>query len=136
MLGPSGGGHETVLVAEDEPAVRAILARALREYGYSVLEARDGAQALELAQHAPAPPDIVIADVVMPGMAGKPLAEEVERRWPGTPVLFTSGYTGADAVSRGLLEEGREFLQKPIEPDTLAQHVRRILDIRKTERGR
>jgi PAS domain S-box-containing protein len=134
--GLSGGGHETVLLAEDEPAVRAILARALREYGYTVLEARDGAHALDLAQRAPAPPDIVIADVVMPGMAGKPLAKEVERRWPGTPVLFTSGYIGADAVSRGLLEEGREFLQKPIEPDTLAQHVRRILDARRVEIGR
>jgi two-component system, cell cycle sensor histidine kinase and response regulator CckA len=134
--GLSGGGHETVLVAEDEPAVRAILARALREYGYSVLEARDGVHALELSQCAPAPPDIVIADVVMPGMAGKPLAEEVERRWPGTPVLFTSGFIGADAVSRGLLEEGREFLQKPLEPDVLAQHVRRILDARRAESGR
>ena len=134
--GLSGGGHETVLVAEDEPAVRAILARALREYGYSVLEARDGVHALELSQCAPAPPDIVIADVVMPGMAGKPLAEEVERRWPGTPVLFTSGYTGADAVSRGMLREGLDLLQKPIEPDVLAQHVRRILDARRAESGR
>jgi CheY-like chemotaxis protein len=108
--------------------VRAILARALRDYGYSVLEARDGAHALELAQRSPGPPDIVIADVVMPGMAGRPLADEVERRWPGTPVIFTSGYIGADAVSRGLLEEGREFLQKPIEPDILVQHIRRMLD--------
>jgi two-component system cell cycle sensor histidine kinase/response regulator CckA len=89
-----------------------------------------------VAQRAPAPPDMVIADVVMPGMAGKPLADEVERRWPGTPVLFTSGYTGADAVSRGLLREGRDFLQKPIEPDALAQHVRRILDARRAEIGR
>ncbi len=134
--GLRGGGHETVLVAEDEPAVRAILARGLREYGYAVLEARDGMQALELAQRAPAPPDIVIADVVMPGMAGRQLAEEVERRWPGTPVIFISGYIGADAVSRGLLEEGREFLQKPIEPDLLVQHVRKILDARRAEIGR
>ena len=134
--GLSGGGHETLLVAEDEPAVRAILARTLREYGYTVLEARDGAQALEVAEQAPGPPDMVIADVVMPGMAGKPLADEVERRWPGTPVLFTSGYTGADAVSRGILREDREFLQKPIEPDALAHHVRRILDARRAEIGR
>ena len=131
----AAGGHETVLVAEDEPAVRAILARALREYGYTVLEARDGDHALALAQSSPAPPDLVIADVVMPGMAGKPLAEEVERRWPGTPVVFTSGYTGADAIGRGLLEEGREFLQKPIEPETLAQHVRRILNARGARTG-
>jgi two-component system cell cycle sensor histidine kinase/response regulator CckA len=135
--GLSGGGYETILVAEDEPAVRAILARALREYGYSLLEARDGAHALEVAERAPAPPDLVVADVVMPGMGGKPLAEEVERRWPGTPVLFTSGYTGADAVRRGLLDEGREFMQKPIEPEALAQHVRRMLDVcaRKTAPG-
>jgi two-component system, cell cycle sensor histidine kinase and response regulator CckA len=134
--GLPGEGHETVLVAEDEPAVRAIVARTLREYGYSVIEARDGVQALELAQGAPAPPDLVIADVVMPGMGGKPLAEEVERRWPGTPVLFTSGYTGADAVHRGLLDEGREFMQKPLEPDRLASRVRRILDTGKAEVGR
>jgi two-component system cell cycle sensor histidine kinase/response regulator CckA len=131
-----GRGHETVLIAEDEPAVRAILARALREYGYAVLEARDGAHALEVAERAPAPPDVVIADVVMPGMGGKPLAQEIERRWPGTPVLFTSGYPGTDAVRRGLLDEGREFMQKPLEPDALAQRVRRILDARKAEVGR
>ena len=132
----AGRGHETILVAEDEPAVRAILARALREYGYAVLEARDGSHALALAEGAPAPPDLVIADVVMPGMGGKPLAEAVERRWAGTPVLFTSGYTGADAVRRGLLDEGREFMQKPLEPEALAEQVRRILDDRKAELGR
>jgi PAS domain S-box-containing protein len=134
--GSAGGGEETVLVAEDEPAVRAIMARALRDYGYTVIEARDGAHALELAQGAPAPPDLVIADVVMPGMGGKPLAEAVDRRWPGTPVLFTSGYTGADAVHRGLLDEGREFMQKPLEPDALAARVRRILDAKRAEVGR
>jgi DNA-binding response OmpR family regulator len=112
------------------------MARALRDYGYTVIEARDGAHALELAQGAPAPPDLVIADVVMPGMGGKPLAEAVDRRWPGTPVLFTSGYTGADAVHRGLLDEGREFMQKPLEPDALAARVRRILDAKRAEVGR
>jgi two-component system cell cycle sensor histidine kinase/response regulator CckA len=116
--------------------VRAIVARALREYGYTVLEARDGAHALEVMERAPGPPDIVIADVVMPTMGGKPLAREVEHRWPGTPVLFTSGYTGADAVHRGLLDEGREFMQKPLEPDALAERVRRILDARRAEVGR
>ena len=132
----SGGGLESILIAEDEPAVRAILARALREYGYTVLEARDGAHALEVAERAPAPPDMVIADVVMPGMGGKPLAEAIERRWPAVPVLFTSGYTGADAVRRGLLDEGREFMQKPLEPELLARQVRRILDAGRAEVGR
>jgi two-component system cell cycle sensor histidine kinase/response regulator CckA len=118
-------------VAEDEPAVRAIIARSLREYGYSVIEARDGSHALELAEGAPAPPDLVIADVVMPGMGGKQLAESLERRWSGIPVLFISGYTGLDAVRRGLMDEGREFMQKPLEPDAVAKKARQILDARR-----
>jgi two-component system cell cycle sensor histidine kinase/response regulator CckA len=129
----SGGGTESVLVAEDEPAVRAILARLLREYGYTVLEARDGFHALELAEGAPAPPDLVIADVVMPGMGGKQLAEALEARWPGLPVLFISGYTGLDAIRRGLMDEGREFMQKPLEPDTVVRKVRQFLDARATD---
>jgi two-component system, cell cycle sensor histidine kinase and response regulator CckA len=129
----SGGGTESVLVAEDEPAVRAILARLLREHGYTVLEARDGFHALELAQGAPAPPDLVIADVVMPGMGGKQLGEALDSRWPGVPLLFISGYTGLDAIRRGLMDEGREFMQKPLEPDTVAKKVRQILDARRTD---
>ena len=130
-LSVPGGGTESILVAEDEPAVRAILARLLREYGYTVLEARDGAHALELAEGAPAPPDLVIADVVMPGMGAKQLAEALNTRWSGIPVLFMSGYTGLDAVRRGLMEDGWEFMQKPLEPDTVAKKVRQILDARR-----
>ena len=122
------GGRETVLVAEDDESVRDILARWLREYGYTVLEARDGAHALELAISAPTPPDLVIADVVMPGLPGKGLSTELHKRWPGLPVLFTSGYTSLDSVTRGLMTEGREFLQKPLEPDVLAAKVRAMLD--------
>jgi CheY-like chemotaxis protein len=126
----SGGGTESVLVAEDEPAVRAIIARSLREYGYNVVEARDGTHALHLAESAPAPPDLVIADVVMPGLGGKPLAVSLQARWPGIPVLFISGYPGLDAVRRGLMDEGAEFMQKPLEPEAVAKKVRQILDAR------
>ena len=126
--GDLGGGSETILVAEDEPSVRAIVARSLREYGYTVLDARDGAHALELAKEFGRAPDLLIADVVMPGMGGKQLAENLETLWPGTPVLFISGYTGVDAIDRRLLDEGREFLQKPLEPEALARRVRLILD--------
>jgi PAS domain S-box-containing protein len=122
------GGRETVLLAEDDDAVRDVLARSLREYGYAVLEARDGHQALELALAAPAPPDLVVADVVMPGLAGQGLSIELHKRWPGLPVLFTSGYTSLDSMTRGLLTEGRDFLQKPIEPEGLAAKVRAMLD--------
>jgi PAS domain S-box-containing protein len=130
-----GGGTETILVAEDEPAVRAILARTLREYGYSVLEARDGSHALELVEQAPGPPDLVIADVVMPGLSGKALADALEARWAGIPVLFTSGYPGVEAVRRGLMDDGRDFIQKPLEPEALAERVRLILDSRRGRSG-
>jgi PAS domain S-box-containing protein len=122
------GGQETVLVAEDDETVRRVLARSLREYGYTVLEARDGAEALEIALAAPAPPDAVIADVVMPRLSAQGLSTELHRRWPGLPVLFTSGYTSHDSVSRGLVEEEREFMQKPLEPEALAAKVRAMLD--------
>ena len=126
--GPGRGDGEVVLVVEDEPTVRSVIARALREYGYRVLEAGSGVEALEVASRQPAPAQLVIADVVMPGMNGGQLAARLRERWPGTPVLFTSGYTGSDAVSRGLLEQGREFIQKPLDPDDLARRVREILD--------
>jgi nitrogen-specific signal transduction histidine kinase/ActR/RegA family two-component response regulator len=125
---PFGGGTESVLVAEDEPAVRAIVARSLRAYGYTVLEARDGLHAIELAEAAATPPQLVITDIVMPGMGGKQLAAEIQERWPGVPILFTSGYTGMDAVRRGLLDEGTDFMQKPLEPETVAKRIRQILD--------
>jgi CheY-like chemotaxis protein len=121
------GGVELILVAEDDDAVRSILARSLRDYGYTVLEARDGAEALDVASKAAAPPSLVIADVVMPRLSGQHLSAELHKRWPDLPMLFISGYTNLDSVSRGLVEEGREFLQKPIEPEVLARKVRGML---------
>jgi PAS domain S-box-containing protein len=129
---PAQGGSEVVLLAEDEPTVRGILARTLRDYGYTVLEAGDGVEALELAQRHSSPPTLVIADVVMPGMGGRELAEKLAERWPGIPVLFTSGYTGLDVVSRGLLQEVRNFMQKPLEPDDLARRVRQMMDAKRS----
>ena len=79
-------------------------------------------------------PELVLADVVMPGMGGKQLAAALEERWPGIPMLFVSGYAGVDTVRRGLMEEGREFMQKPLEPEQLAVKVRQILDARRAAR--
>jgi two-component system, cell cycle sensor histidine kinase and response regulator CckA len=125
--GPAEGGKETVLIAEDDASVRGVLARTLRDYGYTVLEAADGSEALEVAGRDDVPPDLLIADVVMPRVSGRQLWRELTKRWPNLPVLFISGYTGYDAVSRGLLEEGREFLQKPLDPEELARRVRGLL---------
>ncbi len=129
--GPAEGGKEVVLIAEDDSSVRSVLARTLRNYGYTVLEAADGGEALEVAARESVRPDLLIADVVMPRINGRQLWRELTRRWPDLPVLFISGYTGYDAVSRGLLEEGREFLQKPLDPEALARKVRVIMNSRK-----
>jgi PAS domain S-box-containing protein len=131
--GPPGapeGGKEVILLAEDDSSVRGVLVRTLRDYGYIVLEAADGGEALEVAAQAGCEPDLLIADVVMPRINGRQLWRELVKRWPDLPVLFISGYTGFDAVSRGLLEEGRDFLQKPLDPEELARKVRTILTAR------
>ena len=127
---PAGRSEEVVLIAEDEPMVRSIMARTLRECGYTVLEAADGQEALELLETETRPVSLIVADVVMPDMGGQVMAARVAEQWPGVPVLFTSGYTGLDVVSRGLMEPGREFLQKPLAPETLARKVRDMVDAR------
>jgi PAS domain S-box-containing protein len=127
---PAGDSEEVVLVAEDEPMVRSIMARTLRECGYTVLEAANGQEAVQLLEAEIRPVSLIVADVVMPDMGGQEMAMRVAERHPDVPVLFTSGYTGLDVVSRGLLEPGRDFLQKPLEPETLARKVREMVDAR------
>jgi CheY-like chemotaxis protein len=113
---------DVVLVVEDDAAVRATAARALREAGFQVLEADSGPRALELLG-GEARPSLVLSDVVMPGMAGSELAARVAQLAPGTPVLFTSGYTDGEIVRRGLLEPGVAFLPKPFSPESLVRAV-------------
>jgi DNA-binding response OmpR family regulator len=115
-------------MAEDDELVRGVLARSLRDYGYTVLEARDGVEALDVVARHPAPPSLMIVDVVMPRLSGRQLSAELHRRWPELPVLFMSGYTDLDSVTRDLVEEGSEFLQKPIEIEALARKVRVMLE--------
>jgi two-component system, cell cycle sensor histidine kinase and response regulator CckA len=125
---PLARPNEVVLIAEDESMVRAVMARTLRECGYAVLEASDGREALEMLVAAQGKVSLVIADVVMPGLAGRELASRLSEGWPNVPVLFTSGYTGQDVVQRGLLEDGRDFIQKPIAPEPLIRKVREMVD--------
>ncbi len=131
---PTARGDETVLVAEDEEMVRGIMARTLRDCGYKVLEAPDGRVALEILKAEAGRVNLVIADVVMPDLGGRELAAQLAQSWPNLPVLFTSGYTGLDVVRRGLLDEGREFLQKPLAPEELARKVREMVDAQATKR--
>jgi CheY-like chemotaxis protein len=119
---------EAVLVVEDEPNVRMILARVLRERGYRVLEASHGRDALAIAGDPATRIDLIIADVVMPELGGRELAARLGERRPGVPILFTSGYTGHDVMERGLIERDWPFLAKPVAPDALARKVRELLD--------
>jgi len=122
------GGSETVLVVEDEPLVRALMVRALRSHGYRCLEAPNASEALRMLEQKQVDVDLVITDVVMPGMSGGGLGDRLALLRPELPVLYTSAYVDEDVIGRGLLEEGRPFLQKPCTPRELARKVREVLD--------
>jgi CheY-like chemotaxis protein len=124
----SPGRGELILVVEDDEGVRWMTRRILMDAGYQVLEAADGKSALELMARDGAAVQLVVTDVVMPGMGGRALADELVRLRPGIPVLFTSGYTDGEIVRRGLLEAGTAFVQKPFGPDTIVRSVRERLD--------
>jgi signal transduction histidine kinase/AmiR/NasT family two-component response regulator len=123
-------GEETILVVEDEPAVRRMTARSLAGQGYAIVEAENGAQALEVLQRLPGPVDLVLTDVVMPVLNGRELGEQLAARRPGLRILFMSGYTDDDVIRRGLLRPGSPFIQKPFLPGALARKVREVLDAR------
>jgi CheY-like chemotaxis protein/nitrogen-specific signal transduction histidine kinase len=121
------GSGETVLVVDDEAVVRAIMTRALRDAGYRVREASDGASALALVRDQPSPIHALVTDLAMPGMRGRELASALTEVMPGLPVLFVSGFAGDEVERRGLLEAGRPFLSKPFSPELLVERVREVL---------
>jgi CheY-like chemotaxis protein len=122
------GGSETVLLVEDEAALRNLAQEILRDQGYKVIAAGSGREALELAGSHKAPIDLLVTDVVMPGMDGRELADRLGPVHPETRCLFMSGYTDDAVVRRGVREEGMPFLQKPFTIDALALKVREVLD--------
>jgi two-component system, cell cycle sensor histidine kinase and response regulator CckA len=131
---PLSGGTESLLVVEDEDLVRALAVRALRSFGYTCHQARDADEALRLLHDPEVRVDLVITDVVMPGLSGRDLGERLAREHPDIPVVYTSGFTDEDVIRRGMLEEGRPFLQKPFTPHELARAVREALDARSARR--
>ena len=124
-------GTETILVAEDEDAVRELIARVLRRSGYTVLEAGNAREAMPLGEHYDGAVDLLITDVVMPGMSGPELAQCLQPIRPNMPVLFLSGYTAEAMAPHGMLNGQAELLTKPFAPVALTRTVRRILDERK-----
>ncbi|MGC8874422.1 MAG: PAS domain S-box protein [Chloroflexia bacterium] len=121
-------GSETVLVVEDNEMVRTLACRVLREQGYTVLEAKESAQALELARKYGGYIHLLLTDVVMPQMSGRLLSETLQQTYPGMQTLYMSGYTDNVVVQHGILEPGVAFIQKPFTPRDLARKVREVLD--------
>jgi CheY-like chemotaxis protein len=125
---PIRGGNETVLLAEDSAAVRVAAKQILERFGYTVLEAPSGRDALAFASKKQSRIDLLLTDVVMPEMSGRVLAEHFLALRPDARVLFMSGYTDDAIVRHGVLRPGTEYLQKPFSPETLANKVRAVLD--------
>ncbi len=122
-------GTETVLLVEDEEMVRALVGDVLERNGYRVLEAPGGPKAIEIAEQHEGHINLLLTDVVMPGMSGRELAEELTRLRPELKVLYMSGYTAEAPSDRGLSNQGTPFLQKPFTPPALMQRVRDLLDL-------
>jgi PAS domain S-box-containing protein len=121
------GGTETILLAEDATAVRIAARQILERFGYTVLEAANGTDALSIAQNR-GTIDLLLTDVVMPEMSGRELVDRFAKLRPNTRVLFMSGYTDDAIVRHGVLRAGAAYLQKPFSPETLARKVREVLD--------
>ena len=124
-------GHETILLVEDEAPLRNMLREALVKAGYDVREAGDGSEALKKWERDAASIDLLLTDVVMPGVNGRELARRFALRSPHVQVIYMSGYSDDMIVSHGILRAGTHFVQKPFLPDTLLAKVREVLNARR-----
>ena len=121
-------GCETILLVEDNPAVRALARRVLYRQGYTVLEAADGEEAILLCDRYGGHIDLVLSDVVMPKLSGPKAVEQLVAMRPSMQVLYMSGYTDDSIGQHGVLEADVHFIQKPFTPPALGKKVREVLD--------
>jgi len=128
---PAAGSSETVLLVEDEDALRGVLRETLEGNGYAVLAARDGAEALRLSDEHPGHIHVVLTDLVMPGLSGRSTAEGIALTRPHTKVLYISGYSQEAVIGRGALRRDAAFLGKPFTLDDLLRTLRALLDHRR-----
>jgi CheY-like chemotaxis protein len=117
-----------VLVVEDEPVVRRLAVLGLRAQGYTVLEAADGVEALKIAERVALELDLVVSDVIMPGMSGPELLNRLAAMAPGAKRLLVSGHAESTVLPAGPIDVGAAFLPKPFTPARLARKVREVLD--------
>ena len=128
LIGAMPAGTEVVLVVEDDPSVRELVRQVLTPLGYKVLATAGGHDALRTSDAYDGPVDLLLTDVVMPGMNGKQLAEVLRMKRPGIKVLFMSGYAHNALSSQGMLEPGVAMIHKPFRTAALARQVRQVLD--------
>jgi CheY-like chemotaxis protein len=131
VIDPAGmpRGMETVLLVEDEPAVRSLASLALRRQGYTVLDAANGEEALRVARdHRADEIDLLLTDMVMPHMGGRELAELLQPLMPQLKVLFTSGFPDDTVIPNRDRSPGISFISKPFTPAQLTRRVREVLD--------
>jgi len=121
-------GDESILIVEDDALVRDLALEILKSRGYNVLVAHRPDAAIQLSQQHPGKIDLILTDLVMPGMNGSEMVDEIAVTRPEIGVLFMSGYTDTSIVRDGGLGPGASFLQKPFSPTTLARKVREMLD--------
>src|SRR5262249_4447783 len=124
----STAGTETAVVAEEDAMVRALVRVTLEAGGYTVLEASSGEAAIELCRRHPGPIDLLVTDMVMPGMGGRALAERLTALRPELRVLYVSGYAEAEVFDDADPEAATSFVQKPFTPEELAIRVRALID--------
>jgi len=122
-------GGETILLVEDDPALRKMAAEVLRDTGYKVLTAPSGADALHVANEHQGPLDVLLTDIVMPSMTGRELAEQIVARFPRTRVLYMTGYTDDAIVNHGLQDQSMHVLQKPFTHQELVRHIHEALEV-------
>jgi CheY-like chemotaxis protein len=127
--GPTGGG-ETILLIDDEPVVAEFELRALARLGYRVVVADSGAAAIEAARAESGPIDLILSDVIMPGLSGPETVAAIRKGHPEAAVLFVSGYTADAVTEQGVIPEGVDLIKKPFSIETLANRVRDLVAAR------
>lgn len=125
---PFGSSGETILVVEDDPAVLEYVSEVLKDLNYRVLEAAEGAAAVKILESQSIDIDLLLTDVIMPGISVRLVAEQARRLKPDIKILFMTGYSQNAIVHQGRLDQGVHLIQKPVTPPELANRVRDLLD--------
>ncbi len=121
-------GTETILVVEDEFMVRELVCDSLKNSGYTILEASNGKEAIEIFNNNSKKIDLILTDVIMPSMSGRKMVEILQEKYPGINALYMSGYTDDAIIKHGVLEPGMAYIQKPFSPKALIQKVQEVLE--------